>query len=96
MMVTLKEPRSKPPKRERIRAHIEDLKRLIAGRYPDVRFDVGPVPDISWPGLYVYLHLDEEAEEDLRDLISRIQDEFLEQEWMTVFVFVREPNGYGR
>ena len=95
-MVIAKRSRSKPPKRQRIKAHIEELKRLVRSKHPEARFDVGPVPDISWPGLYVHANIDDDQEEELYSFISQAQEGFFEGEWMTVFVFVRQPNGADR
>jgi hypothetical protein len=92
-MVIAKRARSKPPKRERIKAHIEELKRLVVSKHPEARFDVGPVPDIRWPGLYVYASINGDQEDELQDFISQAQERFFEGEWMTVFVFVRQPSG---
>jgi len=95
-MVIAKRARSKPPKRERVKAHIEELKRLVLSKHPEARFEVGPVPDIRWPGLYVYARIDDDQEEELRNFIAEPQEQFFQDEWMSVFVFVREPDGNSR
>jgi len=95
LMVTAKRPRARPPKRDRVRAHIEELKRLVLSEHPEARVDVGPVPETTWPGLYVYADIDDHGEEELRALVSQAQEKFFQDEWMTVYVFVRRPNAVG-
>jgi hypothetical protein len=43
----------RPPKKARIRQHINELKHLIRERYPQAEFQEAPVPESSWPGLWV-------------------------------------------
>jgi hypothetical protein len=67
-----------PNKRERVARHIEDLKRQIKARYPEAQFDVAPVPEYRWPGLWVRCDADEGY--DVREPLQDIQDAFFGRE----------------
>ncbi len=79
------------PKRERIAAHMEELKRLILTRYPQARFEMAPVPEARWPGLWVYA--DFESALDVFDLVSDAQADFIGEELTGVYVIPMELNG---
>jgi len=86
-----RQPRRKAPKRERIATHVEELKRLILARYPRARFEMAPVPEARWPGLWVYADFDSAL--DVFDLVGDAQAEFIGEELSGVYVIPMELNG---
>ncbi len=77
---------TRPTKKERINAHIQQLKRIILSKFPQARFEVGPVPESRWPGLWVTANAD--CVSDVTDLLEEVQDEFFLRENMDVHVLV--------
>lgn len=92
-MAVAREPRRKAPKRERLATHVEELKRLILARYPQARFEMAPVPESRWPGLWVYAEF--ESALDVFDLVSDAQADFIGEELTGVYVIPMELNGNG-
>ena len=92
-MAVARRPEKRLNKKARISAHIEDLKRLIQTAHPEARFEVAPVPESRWPGLWVYADFDDLW--DIFDLVGDAQDEFMGKELMAVHVMPQEPNGSG-
>ena len=85
-MAVAKKPAQKPPKKERIAAHIEELKRNIRARFPEAQFEVGPVPESRWPGLWV--RCSAELISDVTDPLQEMRWEFFLRENMDVHVLV--------
>ena len=77
---------TRPTKKERIKAHIEELERAIIERFPEARFEVAPVPDSRWPGLWVRTTAD--CVSDVTDMLAEIREEFFLRENMDVHVIV--------
>ena len=71
---------------ERVAAHIEELKKLIAKRFPGARFRVGPVPESSWPGLWV--KCDAEYVDDVTEPLREERWRFFVRDKMDVHVIV--------
>jgi len=84
-------PRKKLAKTERVSAHIEELKGLIQASHPEARFEIAPVPESRWPGLWVYAHFRDLW--DIFDLVGDAQDEFMASELMAVHIIPQELNG---
>ncbi len=83
-MAVVRKPSLRPRKVERIATHIEELKSIIRTKYPEARFEVAPVPESRWPGLWVYANI--ESDWDLYDLIREKEEAFFIREWMDVHV----------
>ena len=79
-------------KRERINRHVEELKSAILSRFPDAKFEVGPVPDTSWPGLWVACRVEDSS--DVRTPLSDLRDAFFLAENMDVHVIVVGENEF--
>jgi hypothetical protein len=82
-----------PTKRERTANHIERLQQIILASYPDAEFEVGPVPESRWTGLWVHADIDDSF--DLYDLLREEQDRFFLEETMDVHVIVLGPKENG-
>lgn len=85
-MVTARRTQPRSSKTDRIKAHIEELKRNIKKRYPEARFQVDPVPESRWPGLWVECNA--ELISDVTDPLEELQEEFFLRENMDVHVIV--------
>ncbi len=85
-MAIARKPRTSPTKKERIKAHIEELKQIILSKFPEARFEVGPVPESRWPGLWVRCNA--ELISDVTDPLEEVRDEFFLRENMDVHVLV--------
>ncbi len=75
-----------PSKAQRIAAHIENLKGAIKERFPKAEFQVGPVPESNWPGLWV--RCDAAFLDDVTAPLTEMQEEFFLRENMDVHVIV--------
>ena len=78
-------------KRDRVKAHIEELKQLILKRYPEARFEIGLVPESRWPALWVQANF--ESALDVYNLVGEIQSDFIGKELTGVYVIPIEMNG---
>lgn len=85
-MAIARQSKARPTKPERIREHIEDLKRTILERFPAAAFEVGPVPESRWPGLWVCC--DADLISDVTDPLWLLREEFFRRERMDVHVIV--------
>ena len=85
-MAIARESKARQTKPERIREHIEDLKRTILESFPDAAFEVGPVPESRWPGLWV--HCGADLISDVTDPLWLLREEFFRRERMDVHVIV--------
>ena len=90
-MAVARHPRGRPAKKERVAAHVEELKRLIRSAYPEARFELAPVPGSKWPGLWVYARFD--SVWDVLDLVADVGADFLGQELTGVHVIPMELTG---
>jgi|GEM_PF-3677258 len=85
-MAIAKRPPERPRKKDRIAAHIEELEREIVARFPEAEFDVAPVPESRWPGLWV--RCGAELISDVTDPLEEMQWQFFLRENMNVHVLV--------
>ena len=89
-MAIAREFRAGQTKPERIREHIESLKGTISERFPEAAFEVGPVPESRWPGLWV--RCDADLISDVTDPLSVLREEFFLRERMDVHVIVLDKS----
>ena len=75
-----------PLKRERIAQHIEALKQRITSRFPDAKFQIGKIPESSWPALFVACKA--KYVSDVTDPLQDLDEEFFLKENMDVHVIV--------
>jgi len=86
-------PKGGPTKREKVSAHIEELVRIIRTAHPEARFEIAPVPESRWPGLWVYANFEDLW--DIFDLVGDEQDEFMGKELSGVHVIPMELTSNG-
>jgi len=90
-MAVARRPRGGRGKKERVAAHVEELKRLIRETHPEARFEIAAVPESRWPGLWVYAKFD--SLWDILDLVGDASADFLGEELTGVHVIPMELNG---
>jgi hypothetical protein len=85
-MAIAREPAHRASKKERVLAHIAELKREIKARFPEAEFEVSTVPESNWPALWV--RCDAQLIGDVTGPVEEMQWQFFVRERMNVHVLV--------
>ncbi len=85
-MAIAKKPIHRTGKSDRIGDHVKELQAAIRGRFPEAQFHLAPVPESSWPGLWVRCNASSIS--DVTDPLQDLQEAFFQRERMDVHVIV--------